>query len=117
MLFTVTGKMAQTLNLMLRFPQWLMSLAAFKSQQIMLASTMTKIFAVFIVGIPLCLVGGVLYSWTSGKGLVNGFINAYGALYKIPGTLCQFFPGQQAAFDRLQACEYACADILALLQI
>ncbi|MCJ1468199.1 hypothetical protein MMC07_006827 [Pseudocyphellaria aurata] len=85
MLFTVTGKMAQTLNLMLRFPQWLMSLAAFKSQQIMLASTMTKIFAVFIVGIPLCLIGGVLYSWTSGKGVVSGFINAYGALYKIPG--------------------------------
>ena len=43
--------------------------------------------AVFAVGIPLCVVGGLLYAWTSGKGIIDGCINAYGALYKIPGAL------------------------------
>lgn len=81
----LTGKLARAASLTLRIPSWLLSLLAFKSQQIMLASTMTKIFAVFVVGIPLCFLGGFLYSWTSGKGVVAGFINAYGALYKIPG--------------------------------
>ena len=54
----------------------------------MLASTVTKIFAVFVVGMPLCLVGGLLYSWASGKNVVDGFVAAYGALYKVPGKLC-----------------------------
>lgn len=40
-----------------------------------------------VVGMPLCAVGGVFYSWASGQTLVNGFVNAYGALYKIPGGL------------------------------
>lgn len=83
---TLTGRLGRSAQLLLRVPQWLMTLLAFKSQQVMLASTMTKITAVFVVGIPLCLIGGLLYSWTSGKGLVSGFINAYGALYKIPGA-------------------------------
>lgn len=39
-----------------------------------------------VVGMPLCLVGGIFYSWASGQTVVNGFVNAYGALYKIPGT-------------------------------
>ena len=51
----------------------------------MLASTVTKIFAVFVVGMPLCLIGGVGYSLTSGKTIVDGFVAAYGALYKVPG--------------------------------
>lgn len=51
----------------------------------MLASTLTKIFAVFAVGLPLCILGGVAYAWTSGKSLLDGCINAYGALYKVPG--------------------------------
>ena len=38
-----------------------------------------------VVGLPLCAVGGVFYSWASGQTLVDGFVNAYGALYKIPG--------------------------------
>ena len=38
-----------------------------------------------VVGMPLCAVGGVFYSWASGQTVVNGFVNAYGALYKIPG--------------------------------
>ena len=82
---TLRGKLARSFSLLLRIPAWLRSLLAFRAQQVMLASTMTKITAVFIVGIPLCFVGGFLYSWTSGKGLIDGFINAYGALYKIPG--------------------------------
>ena len=102
---TVTGRMAQNLRLLLRIPQWLLSMAAFKSQQIMLASTMTKIFAVFVVGIPLCLVGGVLYSWTSGRGVINGFINAYGALYKIPGEP-PFLNGQTLPVAPVAHCTY-----------
>ena len=39
-----------------------------------------------VVGMPLCAVGGVFYSWASGQTLVEGFVNAYGALYKIPGA-------------------------------
>ena len=39
-----------------------------------------------VVGLPLCAVGGVFYSWASGQTLVEGFVNAYGALYKIPGA-------------------------------
>lgn len=38
-----------------------------------------------VVGLPLCAVGGVFYSWASGQTVVEGFVNAYGALYKIPG--------------------------------
>ena len=55
--------------------------------QVMLASTMTKIFAVFAVGLPFCFLGGIAYSWTSGKSLLDGFVCAYGALYKVPGEL------------------------------
>lgn len=39
-----------------------------------------------VVGMPLCAVGGVFYSWASGQSVVSGFVNAYGALYKIPGA-------------------------------
>ncbi len=48
---------------------------------------MAQIWSI-VVGLPLCAVGGVLYSWASGKSLVDGTINAYGALYKIPGAHC-----------------------------
>ena len=41
--------------------------------------------AVFVVGIPACVVGGVAYSYTSGKSVMDVFIAAYGALYKVPG--------------------------------
>ena len=58
----------------------------------MLASTVTKIFAVFVVGMPLCLVGGGLYSLASGKSVVDGFVAAYGALYKVPGTRMAMTP-------------------------
>ena len=53
----------------------------------MRASTGTKLIAVFVTGIPMCLLGGIVYAWTSGKTLIDGFVNAYGALYKIPGTI------------------------------
>ena len=51
----------------------------------MLGSTWSKLAAVFIAGLPLCVVGGALYSIASGKGFIDGCIQAYGALYKIPG--------------------------------
>lgn len=41
-----------------------------------------------LIGLPLCAIGGLFYSWASGKSIVDGIINAYGALYKIPGAPC-----------------------------
>ena len=82
---TIGGRLGRALLIFLRMPRHLLSLLSFKSQQIMLASTGTKLIAVFIAGIPMCLVGGLIYSWTSGKTVMDGMINAYGALYKIPG--------------------------------
>lgn len=88
---TIGGRLGRFLLLALRLPANLLSLLSFKAQQIMLASTGTKLVAVFVAGIPLCFVGGVVYAWTSGKTLLDGIINAYGALYKIPGTLLAAF--------------------------
>ena len=51
----------------------------------MLGSTMTKLVSVFAVGLPLCLLGGLAYSAASGKSLLQGCLQAYAALYKIPG--------------------------------
>ena len=53
--------------------------------QVMLGSTMTKLVSVFAVGLPLCLLGGLAYSAASGKSLLQGCLQAYAALYKIPG--------------------------------
>ena len=73
---TIGGRMGRALMQFLRMPSHLVSLFSFKAQQIMLASTATKLVAVFVVGVPLCLLGGVFYSWTSGKSIVDGIINA-----------------------------------------
>ena len=54
--------------------------------QVMLGSTMTKLVSVFAVGLPLCLLGGLAYSCASGKPLLTGCLQAYAALYKIPGA-------------------------------
>jgi hypothetical protein len=51
----------------------------------MLGSTLTKLISVFAVGLPLCLLGGLAYSIASGKSLLQGCLQAYAALYKIPG--------------------------------
>ena len=83
---TIGGRLGRILIQMLRFPVHLLNLASFKAQQIMLASTGTKLVAVFAAGIPLCFLGGLIYAWTSGKSIIDGFVNAYGALYKIPGA-------------------------------
>ena len=56
------------------------------SAQVMLGSTLTKLVSVFAVGLPLCLLGGLAYSCASGKPLLDGCLQAYAALYKIPGT-------------------------------
>ena len=50
-----------------------------------LALAVVQIWSI-LLGLPLCFVAGMLYSWASGKTFVDGFINAYGALYKIPGN-------------------------------
>ena len=54
----------------------------------MLGSTWNKMIAVFAIGIPACVLGGVAYSLASGRDILTGFIQAYGALYKIPGYSC-----------------------------
>ena len=99
---TIGGRLGRALLIFLRMPRHLLSLLSFKSQQIMLASTGTKLIAVFIAGIPMCLVGGLVYSWTSGKTVMDGMINAYGALYKIPG------PALAARFCRICPSSPAC---------
>ena len=76
-----------------------------------------------LVGLPLCAVGGVLYSWTSGKGVVAGMISAYGALFKVPGdfpslpTLCaehaplenrnQRLANERGRWECMQACRFS----------
>lgn len=82
---TIGGRLGRNLIQLLRLPVHLLNLASFKAQQVMLARTGTKLIAVFVAGIPLCALGGIFYAWTSGKSLLDGFISAYGALYKVPG--------------------------------
>lgn len=84
---TIGGRLGRGVLFALRLPANFLALCSFKAQQIMLASTGTKLVAVFVAGIPLCLLGGLAYMWTSGKTLLDGMLNAYGALYKIPGML------------------------------
>ena len=50
-----------------------------------LTGNVPRLQAVFVVGIPACVVGGLAYSYTSGKSVMDGIIAAYGALYKVPG--------------------------------
>lgn len=80
-------KLSRHIRTLLKVPGFLSSAVSFKTQQIMLGSTWNKMIAVFAIGIPACVVGGVFYSLASGRDLLTGFIQAYGALYKIPGTL------------------------------
>lgn len=80
-------KLGRHVKALLKVPSWLTQLVSFKTQQIMLGSTWNKMIAVFAIGIPACIVGGLFYSFASGRDLLTGFIQAYGALYKIPGQL------------------------------
>ncbi|KAK9836266.1 hypothetical protein WJX81_000586 [Elliptochloris bilobata] len=82
---TLSGRVWRIILTVLRLPMELLSLASFKAQQVMLGSTMTKLVSVFAVGLPLCLLGGLAYSFASGKPLLTGCLQAYAALYKIPG--------------------------------
>ena len=84
---TIGGRLGRSLLQFLRLPVHILNLLSFKAQQVMLARTGTKLIAVFVAGIPLCALGGILYSWASGKSLLDGFISSYGALYKVPGRL------------------------------
>ena len=78
------GRQIQTLS---RVPGFLAATISFKTQQVMLGSTWNKMIAVFAIGIPACVLGGAAYSLASGRDILTGFIQAYGALYKIPGEL------------------------------
>ena len=82
---TVDRKMGRHIQTLGRIPGYLAAIISFKTQQVMLGSTWNKMIAVFAIGIPACVVGGVMYSLASGRDIVTGFIQAYGALYKIPG--------------------------------
>lgn len=83
---SVDRKMGRHLQTLSRIPGFLAATVSFKTQQVMLGSTWNKMIAVFAIGIPACVVGGVAYSLASGRDILTGFIQAYGALYKIPGT-------------------------------
>ncbi|CAL8463710.1 g3244 [Coccomyxa elongata] len=83
---TVSSRLFRHLRTLVALPGHAFTYMAFRAQQIMLSGTLTKLIWSIVVGLPLCAVGGVLYSWASGKSLVDGTINAYGALYKIPGV-------------------------------
>ncbi|KAL3139211.1 hypothetical protein ABBQ32_005982 [Trebouxia sp. C0010 RCD-2024] len=83
---SVDRKMGRHLRTLTRIPGYLAAIISFKTQQIMLGSTWNKMIAVFAIGIPACVVGGVAYSLASGRDILTGFIQAYGALYKIPGV-------------------------------
>ncbi len=54
-------------------------------QQVALGGLLQKLVAVFIAGIPLVVVGGVMYSVIAGEDIMAGFLAIYGGLYHIPG--------------------------------
>lgn len=83
---SVDRKMGRHLRTLSRIPGYMAAVISFKTQQIMLGSTWNKMIAVFAIGIPACVLGGVAYSLASGRDILTGFIQAYGALYKIPGN-------------------------------
>jgi len=82
---TVDRKMGRHIQQLGRLPGYLAAVISFKTQQVMLGSTWNKMIAVFAIGIPACIAGGAAYSLASGRDILTGFIQAYGALYKIPG--------------------------------
>jgi hypothetical protein len=53
--------------------------------QIALGGTIQKLVAVFVAGIPLVLVGAVVYKFVSGETFMSGVTHLYGGLYHIPG--------------------------------
>ena len=55
--------------------------------QVVLGNTINKLIGVFAAGIPVIVLGGLAYQFTSGKTLWDGIVSVYGALYKIPGVL------------------------------
>ena len=54
--------------------------------QIALGGTVQKLVAVFVAGIPLVLVGAVVYKIVSGETFMAGVTALYGGLYHIPGA-------------------------------
>ena len=54
--------------------------------QIALGGTVQKLIAVFVAGVPLVLVGGVVYKIVSGETYLSGITHLYGGLYHIPGA-------------------------------
>ncbi|EIE27753.1 hypothetical protein COCSUDRAFT_55736 [Coccomyxa subellipsoidea C-169] len=82
----VSSRLFRHLRTLVSLPGHAITYLAFRAQQVMLSGTLTKLVWSILVGLPLCAVGGVLYSWASGKSVIEGIINAYGALYKIPGV-------------------------------
>lgn len=102
---TVDRKMGRHIQTLGRIPGYLAAIISFKTQQVMLGSTWNKMIAVFAIGIPACVVGGVMYSLASGRDIVTGFIQAYGALYKIPG---EHMPWCQCDRFALAKCQCLC---------
>lgn len=55
-------------------------------QQVALGGLLQKLVAVFVAGIPLVVIGGVMYSIIAQEDVMAGFLAIYGGLYHIPGT-------------------------------
>lgn len=56
-------------------------------QQVALGGLVQKLVAVFIAGIPLVFVGGLLYAFIAQEDVMAGFLAIYGGLYHIPGDI------------------------------
>ncbi len=71
----------------MRIPRYLFKLSVFKTQQLVLGNSVFKLAAVFLASVPAILIGGAAYKATSGKTMLDGIANVYGAIYKIPGEI------------------------------
>eukprot|EP00884_Botryococcus_braunii_P016643 jgi/Botrbrau1/3662/Bobra.0204s0052.1 len=78
-------KVVQALMRLMAAPADLANAIGFRLQVALMGSVASKLLMFFAVGIPLCLLGGGLYSLASGRSIAQGVVNAYGALYKVPG--------------------------------
>ena len=87
--FVAYGRWSGGVRAVMRIPRYLVKLAVFKTQQIVLGNSVFKLMAVFAASVPAILIGGAAYKATSGKTMLDGIANVYGAIYKIPGDFQQ----------------------------
>lgn len=69
-----------------RLPARIANWGLLRAQRLMTGTLPAKLAGYFAIGMPIVLGCAVLYSWVSGKPLMEGLRQAYGNLYKVPGT-------------------------------